>query len=198
MRLDSAYVRPLWLNSPPELFFLYPSTWAPCCPAAINVSLVTQAMTNVSWSPGGGARYYMVSLTSSRGHAKCHTLDTHCLMGCITCSTSYSVNLEAISSTGHKSECPYRGFSSSKMQLTSEKSKPFLYLEKDVLWELQNNVLMRWVYNRAGWITPHLKCESLNKKWRQLTCNPSQIIWPGIWWSKCVWTEKDESWNYNS
>lgn len=91
-------------------------TQAPCCPAAINVTLVTQAMTNVSWTPGGGARYYMVSLTSSRGHAKCHTLDTHCLMGCITCSTSYSVNLEAISSTGHKSQCPYRGFSSSEEQ----------------------------------------------------------------------------------
>lgn len=110
-------VQVLSLNQPPEVCLLYPSTRAPCCPAAINVSLVTQAMTNVSWSPGGGARYYMVSLTSLRGHAKCHTLDTHCLMGCITCSTSYSVNLEAISSTGHKSECPYRGFSSSKEQL---------------------------------------------------------------------------------
>lgn len=104
------------LNQPPEVCPLFSRSRAPCCPAAINVSLVTQAMTNVSWLPGGGARYYMVSLTSSRGHAKCHTLDTHCLMGCITCSTSYSVNLVAISSTGHKSQCPYRGFSSSEEQ----------------------------------------------------------------------------------
>lgn len=107
---------------------------APCCPAAINVSLVTQAMTNVSWLPGGGARYYMVSLTSLRGHAKCHTLDTHCLMGCITCSTSYSVNLEAISSTGHKSQCPYRGFSSSPCCPTNLK-----------LYRMFNNTLrVRW------------------------------------------------------
>lgn len=42
------------------------------------------------------------------------TLDTHCLMGCITCGTTYSVILEAISSTGYKSECRYRGFSSSE------------------------------------------------------------------------------------
>lgn len=75
---------------------------------------VTQAMTNVTWSSGAGARSYITTLTSSRGHAKCHTLDAHCLMGCITCGTNYSVNLEAISSTGHKAECRYHGFSSSE------------------------------------------------------------------------------------
>lgn len=80
----------------------------------VNVTQVTQAMTNVTWSPGSGARSYVTALTSPRGHAKCHTLDTHCQMGCITCGTNYSVDLEAISSTGHKSECKYRGFSSSK------------------------------------------------------------------------------------
>ncbi|XP_011485050.1 fibronectin type III domain-containing protein 7-like [Oryzias latipes] len=85
----------------------------PCCPDSVNVSQVTQAMTNVTWSPGGGARSYVTTLTSQRGHAKCHTLDTHCLMGCITCGTNYSVYLEAISSTGHTSQCNYRGFSSS-------------------------------------------------------------------------------------
>ncbi|XP_034470338.1 fibronectin type III domain-containing protein 7 [Hippoglossus hippoglossus] len=85
----------------------------PCCPAFVNVTQVTQAMTNVTWSPSHGARSYITSLTSSKGHAKCHTMDTHCLMGCITCSTNYSVHLEAISSTGHKSECQYHGFSSS-------------------------------------------------------------------------------------
>ncbi|XP_061587081.1 fibronectin type III domain-containing protein 7 [Cololabis saira] len=85
----------------------------PCCPDSMNVSQVTQAMTNVTWSPGSGARSYITTLMSPRGHAKCHTLDAHCLMGCITCGTNYSVHLEAISSTGHKSECKYHGFSSS-------------------------------------------------------------------------------------
>ncbi|XP_034559368.1 fibronectin type III domain-containing protein 7 [Notolabrus celidotus] len=93
----------------------------PCCPTFVNVTQVTQAMTNVTWSPGSGARSYITSLTSSRGHAKCHTLDTHCLMGCITCSTNYSVSLEAISSSGHKSECKYQGFSSSACCPTSLK-----------------------------------------------------------------------------
>ncbi|XP_039999685.1 fibronectin type III domain-containing protein 7 [Xiphias gladius] len=90
-----------------------PLETGPCCPMFVNVTQVTQAMTNVTWSPGGGARSYITTLTSSRGLAKCHTLDTHCLMGCITCSTNYSVNLEAISGTGHKSACKYHGFSSS-------------------------------------------------------------------------------------
>lgn len=81
---------------------------------SVHVAQVTQAMTNVTWSAGRGARSYITSLMSSRGHAKCHTLDTHCLMGCITCGTNYSVNLEAISSTGHMSECKYHGFSSSE------------------------------------------------------------------------------------
>lgn len=84
---------------------------------SVNVTQVTQAMTNVTWSPGSGARLYITALTSQRGHAKCHTLDTHCLMGCITCGTNYSVNLDAISSTGHKSECKYNGFSSSEDNL---------------------------------------------------------------------------------
>ncbi|XP_069014118.1 fibronectin type III domain-containing protein 7-like [Embiotoca jacksoni] len=93
--------------------FSKPLETGPCCPMYVNVTQVTQAMTNVTWSPGRGARSYITTLTSSRGHAKCHTLDTHCLMGCITCGTNYSVNLEAISSTGHMSECKYHGFSSS-------------------------------------------------------------------------------------
>ncbi|XP_063742740.1 fibronectin type III domain-containing protein 7 [Eleginops maclovinus] len=93
----------------------------PCCPIYVNVTQVTQAMTNVTWSPGSGARSYLTSLTSPRGHAKCHTLDNHCLMGCITCGTNYSVHLEAISSTGHKSECKYHGFSSGACCPTSVK-----------------------------------------------------------------------------
>lgn len=100
-----------------RIFGCFPPFYSPrgpCCPSSVNVSQVTQAMTNVTWSSGTGARSYITTLTSSRGHAKCHTLDTHCLMGCITCGTNYSVNLEAISSTGHTSECRYRGFSSSE------------------------------------------------------------------------------------
>ncbi|XP_068558098.1 fibronectin type III domain-containing protein 7 [Cebidichthys violaceus] len=93
----------------------------PCCPTYVNVTQVTQAMTNVTWSPGSGARSYITTLTSLRGHAKCHTLDNHCLMGCITCGTNYRVDLEAISGTGHKSECKYRGFSSSACCPTSIK-----------------------------------------------------------------------------
>uniref|UniRef100_A0A3B5BI80 Fibronectin type III domain containing 7a n=1 Tax=Stegastes partitus TaxID=144197 RepID=A0A3B5BI80_9TELE len=84
--------------------FSKPLETGPCCPMFVNVSQVTQAMTNMTWSPGHGARSYIAALTSPRGHAKCHTLDTHCLMGCITCGTNYSVHLEAISSSGHKSE----------------------------------------------------------------------------------------------
>lgn len=97
-------------NINPCLF--YPE--GPCCPAYVNVTQVTQAMTNVTWSTSSGARSFVTTLMSPRGEAKCHTLDTNCLMGCITCSTNYSVNLEAISATGHKSQCTYSGFSSSE------------------------------------------------------------------------------------
>ncbi|XP_056149603.1 fibronectin type III domain-containing protein 7 [Lampris incognitus] len=101
--------------------FSVPLETGPCCPTSLNVEQVTQAMTNVTWSPGHGARSYITALTSPRGHAKCHTLDTHCMMGCITCGTNYSVSLEAISSTGHKSHCSYQGFSSSACCPTSVK-----------------------------------------------------------------------------
>lgn len=93
--------------------FTVPLETAPCCPERLDVEQVTQAMTNVTWSPARGAQFYATSLTSSRGHARCHTLDLHCLMGCITCGTNYTVGMEAVSRTGHKSECTYRGFSSS-------------------------------------------------------------------------------------
>lgn len=86
----------------------------PCCPTTVDVTQVTQAMTNVTWSSSTGAYSFVTALTSMHGDAKCHTTDLHCLMGCITCSTNYSVTLEAISSTGHKSECNYQGFSSSE------------------------------------------------------------------------------------
>ncbi|KAM8745305.1 fibronectin type III domain-containing protein 7-like [Acanthopagrus schlegelii] len=85
----------------------------PCCPASLTVDQVTQAMTNVSWSHAKGAHSFITSLTSSRGHARCHTKDSHCLMGCITCGTNYTVTMEAFSHSGRRSNCTYQGFSSS-------------------------------------------------------------------------------------
>ncbi|XP_071760127.1 fibronectin type III domain-containing protein 7-like [Centroberyx gerrardi] len=86
---------------------------APCCPLSLTVDQVTQAMTNVTWSHARGAESFVTSLTSPRGHARCHTQDSHCLMGCITCGTNYTVSMEAFSRSGHKSNCSYQGFSSS-------------------------------------------------------------------------------------
>ncbi|XP_018527047.2 fibronectin type III domain-containing protein 7 [Lates calcarifer] len=85
----------------------------PCCPLNLTVAQVTQAMTNVSWSHAKGAHSFITSLTSPRGHARCHTQDSHCLMGCITCGTSYTVTMEAFSHSGRKADCTYQGFSSS-------------------------------------------------------------------------------------
>ncbi|XP_055057194.2 fibronectin type III domain-containing protein 7 [Misgurnus anguillicaudatus] len=107
----SAYASTTAAQSLPS--YTFPLETGPCCPATLSVEQMTQAMSNVVWSPATGAYSYVTSLTSSRGHAKCHTMDTHCLMGCITCSTNYSVSLEAISVTGHKTQCNYHGFSSS-------------------------------------------------------------------------------------
>ncbi|XP_004068135.2 fibronectin type III domain-containing protein 7-like [Oryzias latipes] len=85
----------------------------PCCPMNITVDQVTEAMTNVTWSQAKGAHSFITSLTSPRGHARCHTQDSHCLMGCITCGTNYSVTMETYSPSGHMSTCTYQGFSSS-------------------------------------------------------------------------------------
>uniref|UniRef100_A0A673CMB9 Fibronectin type III domain containing 7 n=1 Tax=Sphaeramia orbicularis TaxID=375764 RepID=A0A673CMB9_9TELE len=85
----------------------------PCCPDSLSVDQVTQAMTNVSWSHAKGAYSFITSLTSSRGHARCHTEDSHCLMGCITCGTNYTVTMKAYSQSGRMSNCTYQGFSSS-------------------------------------------------------------------------------------
>ncbi|XP_034002281.1 fibronectin type III domain-containing protein 7-like [Trematomus bernacchii] len=89
------------------------SETGPCCPVDLTVDQVTQAMSNVSWSPAKGAHTFITSLTSTRGHARCHTMDPHCLMGCITCGTNYTVTMEAISHSGRQSNCSYEGFSSS-------------------------------------------------------------------------------------
>ncbi|XP_053719565.1 fibronectin type III domain-containing protein 7-like [Synchiropus splendidus] len=85
----------------------------PCCPQNLTVEQVTQAITNVTWSPARGADSFRVALTSSRGHARCHTQDSHCLMGCITCGTNYTVTMDAYSSSGRHADCVYQGFSSS-------------------------------------------------------------------------------------
>lgn len=92
-----------------------PLETGPCCPDSnsIKVDQLYQAMTNVSWAPARGACSYITSLTSKRGAAKCHTEDHQCLMGCITCNTNYNISMEAISCTGHKTQCNYTGFSSS-------------------------------------------------------------------------------------
>ncbi|XP_074524730.1 fibronectin type III domain-containing protein 7-like [Halichoeres trimaculatus] len=85
----------------------------PCCPQNLSVDQVTQAMSNVSWSQAKGAHSFITSLTSTRGHARCHTQDSHCLMGCITCGTNYTVSMEAYSQSGRMANCTYQGFSSS-------------------------------------------------------------------------------------
>ncbi|XP_062407640.1 fibronectin type III domain-containing protein 7 [Sardina pilchardus] len=116
----------------------------PCCPESLTVEQVTQAMTQVSWSAATGARSYITSLTSPKGQAKCHTMDTHCTMGCITCGTNYTVTLEAISRTGHKSECSYHGFSSSACCPSSVK-----------LYRMANNTL-RVYWRSSGSLHNHL------------------------------------------
>ncbi|KAG2461557.1 FNDC7 protein, partial [Polypterus senegalus] len=84
----------------------------PCCPQNLTVTQVTQSMTNVSWSEGTGAQSYVTVLESSRGKAQCHTLQTHCLLGCITCGTNYTVTLNSISESGLMTHCRYHGYSS--------------------------------------------------------------------------------------
>ncbi|XP_041064690.1 fibronectin type III domain-containing protein 7-like [Carcharodon carcharias] len=90
-----------------------PVETAPCCPNSFSVTQITQSMTNVSWTAAIGAQSYTTLLESSKGQAKCHTGETHCLLGCITCSTNYTVSLSAISETGLMSMCNYQGYSSS-------------------------------------------------------------------------------------
>ncbi|XP_061883602.1 fibronectin type III domain-containing protein 7-like isoform X1 [Entelurus aequoreus] len=85
----------------------------PCCPVSLTVDQATQAMTNLSWSHAPGAYSFMASLWSPRGHARCHTQDHHCLVGCITCGTNYTVTMEVHSHSGRSANCTYQGFSSS-------------------------------------------------------------------------------------
>ncbi|NWS86366.1 FNDC7 protein, partial [Toxostoma redivivum] len=90
-----------------------PLETAPCCPNDLILAQVTQSVTNISWSVGRGAQTYITTLESPKGQAKCHTLQTFCLLGCITCGTNYTVSLRAISETGLTSSCTYQGYSSS-------------------------------------------------------------------------------------
>ncbi|NXP86582.1 FNDC7 protein, partial [Passerina amoena] len=90
-----------------------PLETAPCCPNDLILTQVTQSVTNISWSIGRGAQTYVTTLESPKGQAKCHTLQTYCLLGCITCGTNYTVSLRAISETGLTSSCTYQGYSSS-------------------------------------------------------------------------------------
>ncbi|XP_034293285.1 fibronectin type III domain-containing protein 7 isoform X1 [Pantherophis guttatus] len=85
----------------------------PCCPADLLVTQVTQSVTNISWSPGTGAKTYITILESDQRQARCHTLQTSCLLGCIICGTNYTVTVKAVSETGLISDCIYNGFSSS-------------------------------------------------------------------------------------
>ena len=156
------------------------SSKGPCCPASVNVSQVTQAMTNVTWSPGSGARSFITTLTSSRGHAKCHTLDTHCLMGCITCGTRYNIDLEAISSSGHRSECRYDGFSSSEGKFTHNRiNKMHAYLR---VWEYFGNLTVCDIEPVSTW------AHRLKKAQRK-TFNISLLQVPAVQqtWSSTVW-----------
>ncbi|KAK1803271.1 hypothetical protein P4O66_004056 [Electrophorus voltai] len=94
--------------------FSVPFEIAPCCPDNLTVTQVTQALSNVSWSVASGAQSFHVSLMSPRGSAKCHSLQSSCLIGCITCGTNYTVSLEAISPSGKTEPCTYHSFSSSE------------------------------------------------------------------------------------
>ncbi|XP_043376421.1 fibronectin type III domain-containing protein 7 isoform X4 [Dermochelys coriacea] len=90
-----------------------PLETAPCCPNDLTVTQVMQSITNISWSVGAGAKTYITILESPKGPAKCHTFQNHCLLGCITCGTTYTVSLKVISETGLASDCTYQDYSSS-------------------------------------------------------------------------------------
>ncbi|XP_032659625.2 fibronectin type III domain-containing protein 7 [Chelonoidis abingdonii] len=90
-----------------------PLETAPCCPNDLTVTQVMQSITNISWSVGAGAKIYITILESPKGRAKCHTLQNHCLLGCITCGTNYTVSLKVITETGLASYCTYQDYSSS-------------------------------------------------------------------------------------
>ncbi|XP_021545898.1 fibronectin type III domain-containing protein 7 [Neomonachus schauinslandi] len=90
-----------------------PLETAPCCPAGLTVTQVTQSVINVSWTVGTGAQTYMTVLESHTGQSKCLTHQNQCLLGCISCGVNYTVALKAISATGLTADCTYQSYSSS-------------------------------------------------------------------------------------
>ncbi|NXV00886.1 FNDC7 protein, partial [Cettia cetti] len=136
-----------------------PLETAPCCPNDLTLTQVTQSVTNISWSVGRGARTYVTTLGSAKGQAKCHTLQTSCLLGCITCGTNYTVSLRAISATGLTSSCTYQGYSSSACCPSGVK-----------LYRLSNNGIR--VFWRASDETINYKADLHGSK-GNFSCTPS-------------------------
>ncbi|XP_005050533.1 PREDICTED: fibronectin type III domain-containing protein 7 isoform X2 [Ficedula albicollis] len=136
-----------------------PLETAPCCPSDLTLSQVTQSVTNISWSVGKGAQTYVTALESPKGQAKCHTLQTYCLLGCITCGTNYTVSLRAISETGLASSCTYQGYSSSACCPSGVK-----------LYRLSNNGIR--VFWRASDETINYKADLHGSK-SNFSCTPS-------------------------
>uniref|UniRef100_A0A8C6A096 Fibronectin type III domain containing 7 n=1 Tax=Marmota marmota marmota TaxID=9994 RepID=A0A8C6A096_MARMA len=89
-----------------------PLETVPCCPTGMTVTQVTQSVINVSWAIGMAAQTYVTVLESHIGQSKCHTHQSHCLLGCITCGINYTVALKAISATGLTADCTYQSYSS--------------------------------------------------------------------------------------
>ncbi|XP_039591444.1 fibronectin type III domain-containing protein 7-like isoform X2 [Polypterus senegalus] len=131
----------------------------PCCPQNLTVTQVTQSMTNVSWSEGTGAQSYVTVLESSRGKAQCHTLQTHCLLGCITCGTNYTVTLNSISESGLMTHCRYHGYSSSACCPSSVK-----------LYRMANSVIR--VHWRAAVLSQDYQVDLFGSK-ANFSCTPS-------------------------
>ncbi|NXU64569.1 FNDC7 protein, partial [Horornis vulcanius] len=136
-----------------------PLETAPCCPNDLILTQVTQSVTNISWSVGRGAQTYVTTLESAKGQAKCHTLQTYCLLGCITCGTNYTVSLRAISETGLTSSCTYQGYSSSACCPSGVK-----------LYRLSNNGIR--VFWRASDDTINYKADLHGSK-GNFSCTPS-------------------------
>ncbi|XP_040422096.1 fibronectin type III domain-containing protein 7 isoform X1 [Cygnus olor] len=136
-----------------------PLETAPCCPNDLTLTQVTQSVTNISWSAGMGAQTYVTMLESSKGWAKCHTLQNYYLLGCITCGTNYTVSLRAISETGLTSSCTYQGYSSSACCPSGVK-----------LYRIGNNGIR--VYWRASAETKSYNSDLRGSK-GNFTCTPS-------------------------
>ncbi|XP_020385177.2 fibronectin type III domain-containing protein 7 [Rhincodon typus] len=138
-----------------------PLETAPCCPDSFSVTQITQSMTNVSWTEAIGAQSYTTVLESAKGQAKCHTGENHCLLGCITCSTNYTVSLNAISETGLTSVCNYKGYSSSGCCPSAVK-----------LYRLGSNALRVYWHATAGSVNYIVNVTSNNANF---TC--STVLW---------------------